>query len=201
MDLKSEKTLKKLSIIIMILYAIVTIWVIVFKCNLIKSIESCYIYLKDLSISERLKVFNKPFKNYFTETIDAPKYVFELDDFLNILIFIPIGMYISYFLKRYKFISVILFSTIICTIFEVIQLFTLIGSFAIQDFITNITGGILGYICYKLIFINDTSVNKIKVLNIISIGVIIVLIPIVIYSIFNTVNTFDYYLDIINKKI
>lgn len=36
MDLKSEKTLKKLSIIIMILYVIIIIWVIVFKCNLIK---------------------------------------------------------------------------------------------------------------------------------------------------------------------
>ena len=84
----------------MILYAIITIWVIVFKCNLIKSIERCYIYLKDLSISERSKVFNKPFKNYFSKTIDSSKYVFESDDFLNILIFIHIGMYISYFLKK-----------------------------------------------------------------------------------------------------
>lgn len=197
--LKKEKTLKIISTILFTLYIGLLIWIVMFKCNLINSIHLSYDYLKDMTIKERLNVFNIPFKNYFPESIDAPKYLFNSDDLLNIIIFIPIGLYIAYFSKKFKFIKVFIITLLISLFFELFQLFSLIGSFAVQDFITNITGGLIGYIVYKLIFIKGLQPKKILILNILSILLIILFIPILLYAIKNTISNIDIYLDIINS--
>lgn len=199
MLLKKEKSLKIISIILFTLYIGLLIWIVMFKCNLINSIHLSYDYLKDMTIKERFTVFNIPFKNYFPESIDAPKYLFNSDDLLNIIIFIPIGLYIAYFSKRFKFIKVFIITSLISLFFELFQLFSLIGSFAVQDFITNITGGLIGYIVYKLIFIKGLQPKKILILNILSILLIILFIPILLYAIKNTISNIDIYLDIIKS--
>lgn len=199
MLLKKEKTLKIISIILFTLYIGLLIWIVMLKCNLINSIHLSYDYLKDMTIKERLNVFNIPFKNYFPESIDAPEYLFNSDDLLNIIIFIPLGLYITYFSKKFKFIKVFILTLLISLFFELFQLFSLIGSFAVQDFITNITGGLIGYIVYKLIFIKGLQPKKILILNILSILLIILLIPILLYAIKNTISNIDIYLDIIKS--
>lgn len=199
MLLKKEKTLKIISIILFTLYIGLLIWIVMLKCNLINSIHLSYDYLKDMTIKERLNVFNIPFKNYFPESIDAPEYLFNSDDLLNIIIFIPLGLYITYFSKKFKFIKVFILTLLISLFFELFQLFSLIGSFAVQDFITNITGGLIGYIVYKLIFIKGLQPKKILILNILSIFLIILFIPILLYAIKNTISNIDIYLDIIKS--
>lgn len=199
MLLTKEKTLKIISIILFTLYIGLLIWIVMFKCNLINSIQLSYEYLKDMTIKERLNVFNIPFKNYFPESIDAPEYLFNSDDLLNIIIFIPLGLYIAYFSKKFKFIKVFILTLLISLFFELFQLFSLIGSFAVQDFITNITGGLIGYIVYKLIFIKGLQPKKILILNILSILLIILFIPILLYAIKNTISNIDIYLDIIKS--
>lgn len=199
MLLKKEKTLKIISIILFTLYIGLLIWIVMLKCNLINSIHLSYDYLKDMTIKERLNVFNIPFKNYFPESIDAPEYLFNSDDLLNIIIFIPLGLYITYFSKKFKFIKVFILTLLISLFFELFQLFSLIGSFAVQDFITNITGGLIGYIVYKLIFIKGLQPKKILILNILSILLIILFIPILLYAIKNTISNIDIYLDIIKS--
>ena len=199
MLLKKEKTLKIISIILFTLYIGLLIWIVMLKCNLINSIHLSYDYLKDMTIKERLNVFNIPFKNYFPESIDAPEYLFNSDDLLNIIIFIPLGLYIAYFSKKFKFIKVFILTLLISLFFELFQLFSLIGSFAVQDFITNITGGLIGYIVYKLIFITGLQPKKILILNVLSILLIILFIPILLYAIKNTISNIDIYLDIIKS--
>ena len=66
-----------------------------FKCNLIDSMKDAYLFLKDMSIKERILVFSPPFKNYFMESINSPKYVFTEDDLLNVIIFIPMAEFYS----------------------------------------------------------------------------------------------------------
>ena len=201
MNIKSEKTLNLLSKIIFIIYIGLIVWVIMFKCNLIDSLNMTYEYLKDMNIKERFLIFSTPFKNYFPESINAPKYIFAEDDLLNIIIFIPIGLYLSYFIKNKKFIKVSLITFGISLFFELFQLFTIIGSFTLQDLMTNVIGGIIGYLVYKLLFIKKVSKLRTIILNVLSIVVIIVFVPILLYGIINTIKHFDFYIDILTRRL
>lgn len=199
MSLKKEETLRIISIVLFTIYLGILVWIIIFKCNLINSIHLSYDFLKDMTVKERFLSFIIPFKNYFPETIDAPKYLFNSDDLLNIIIFIPIGIYSSYFIKKANFIKVFIITLLTSLFFELFQLFSIIGSFAIQDFITNITGGLIGYLVYRLIFIKELHPKKILVLNILSITLIVLFTPILLYAIINTIKCFDVYIDIIRN--
>lgn len=201
MNIKSEKTLNLLSKIIFIIYIGLIIWIIMFKCNLIDSMNDAYIFLKDMSIKERILVFSTPFKNYFMESVNSPKYVFTEDDLLNVIIFIPMGLYLSYFIKNKKFLKVLLITFGVSLFFELFQLFTVIGSFTIQDLMTNVIGGIIGYLVYKLIFIKKESKQRTTILNVISIIGIIVFVPILLYGIINTIKHFDFYIDILTRRL
>lgn len=201
MNIKSEKTLNLLSKIIFIIYIGLIIWIIMFKCNLIDSMTDAYLFLKDMSIKERILVFSTPFKNYFLESINSPKYVFTEDDLLNVIIFIPMGLYLSYFIKNKKFLKVLLITFGVSLFFELFQLFTVIGSFTIQDLMTNVIGGIIGYLVYKLIFIKKESKQRTTILNVISIIGIIVFVPILLYAIINTIKHFDFYIDILTRRL
>ena len=172
-----------------------------FKCNLIDSMNDAYIFLKDMSIKERILVFSTPFKNYFMESINSPKYVFTEDDLLNVIIFIPMGLYLSYFIKNRKFLKSLLITFGVSLFFELFQLFTVIGSFTIQDLMTNVIGGIIGYLVYKLIFIKKESKQRTTILNVISIIGIIVFVPILLYGIINTIKHFDFYIDILTRRL
>lgn len=201
MNIKSEKTLNLLSKIIFIIYIGLIIWIVMFKCNLIDSMNDTYIFLKDMSIKERILVFSTPFKNYFMESINSPKYVFTEDDFLNVIIFIPMGIYLSYSIKNKKFLKALLITFGVSLFFELFQLFTVIGAFTIHDLITNVTGGIIGYLVYKLIFIKKESKQRTTILNVISIIGIIVFVPILLYAIINTIKHFDFYIDILTRRL
>lgn len=201
MNIKSEKTLNLLSKIIFIIYIGLIIWIVMFKCNLIDSINDAYLFLKDMSIKERILVFSTPFKNYFMESINSPKYVFTEDDLLNVIIFIPMGLYLSYFIKNKKFLKALLITFGVSLFFEVFQLFTVIGSFTIHDLMTNVIGGIIGYLVYKLIFIKKESKHRTTILNVISIIGIIVFVPILLYGIINTIKHFDFYIDILTRRL
>lgn len=78
------------------------------------------------------------------------------------------------------------------------QLFTIIGCYSTKDLITNVLGGLIGYFLYKLLY-RDNDAKVIKILNICSFVVVIVLFPVVVYAIVNTNNHFDYYLNIVLK--
>ena len=201
MNIKKDQTLNLLSKIIFIIYIGLIVWVIMFKCNLIDSLNMTYEYLKDMNIKERFLIFSTPFKNYFPESINAPKYIFAEDDLLNIIIFIPIGLYLSYFIKNKKFIKVSLITFGISLFFELFQLLTIIGSFTLQDLMTNLVGGIIGYLLYKLLFIKKVSKLRTIILNVLSIVAIIVFVPILLYGIVNTIKHFDFYIDILTRRL
>jgi glycopeptide antibiotics resistance protein len=96
----------------------------------------------------------------------------------NMLMFIPYGFFISYFLKYKKIWSPLVLIFIASLAIEITQL--LIGRvFDIDDLFLNILGGILGYLIYRLAQkIKNSLPSKIKVdmlLNIISVSIIIVM--------------------------
>ena len=68
----------------------------------------------------------------------------------NVIMFIPLGFFIPFVLKNSSsFIQSIIICSIIIILIETVQLFTLLGSFDIDDFILNLAGSIIGYIIYS----------------------------------------------------
>lgn len=69
----------------------------------------------------------------------------------NILIFVPLGGYLSLFRNKKKAISNLLLIVVASLLTEIIQGFTHIGAADIDDLILNSLGGLVGILGYKLL--------------------------------------------------
>ena len=196
MNNKELKRLNILSIILFCIYILLLIWIVLFKCNIYLSITNGYFEFKTLTLKERFDYYLIPFIDYFNN--DSTQTFIKLKDgILNVFVFIPLGLYLSFFIKNNKFIKVIFYTFLISLLFEIIQLFSLLGSFQTEDLILNLFSGLLGYIIYKIIY----KEKNIKVLNILSLICIIILTPILIYGVINTINMIDVYIDVITRSL
>ena len=183
------------------MYFIIIIWIITFKCNLVLSITDTYLFFKEMTVIERINFDLIPFKDYIEGPfISQIKTIIE-DDILNILFFVPLGMYASLFIKKHKFIKVFLFSFLTSLFFETFQLFSLIGSFSTKDLITNVLGSIIGYFIYRLMYKKENSQRKIKIYNVISTIAVVILFFIVVYAIYNTILNIDLYISVIKRTL
>ena len=67
----------------------------------------------------------------------------------NILLFVPFGMFISYYVKKTKLYIIILSSISLSFLIETTQ--SIIGrTFDVDDILLNLIGGIIGFIIYRL---------------------------------------------------
>lgn len=155
-------------------YIILLIWVIALKCNAP--------WLKELGEEMRSLPFEVrvlqviPFYNMIKDGI-----YFDLDYFLNVLIYIPLGIFLSFIAHKKTFLNlaVILISS---AIFEAVQYVTGFGGCDSSDIVCNFLGGLLGIMLYKFLRprVSDTTVNQIvRITSIISL-------PIVLYAVINT---------------
>jgi len=89
-----------------------------------------------------------PFKEIFRYEIMSM--MFFKNVIGNLIMFIPFGFFMSYFLKADKKLSILVLSVIVSSTIEVTQL--VIGRvFDVDDIFLNIIGGIVGYYVYRLI--------------------------------------------------
>lgn len=134
--------------------------------------------LKDVNTIDGYNLI--PFKEIF-------RYPFLSREFIrnvigNILLFLPFGFYVGYYLKKSKLSLITIISFITSLTIELIQ--TKIGrTFDIDDIILNIIGGILGFLIYKVydnLFINlSEKVKKIIMvlfLLLLGCGIIIIIV-------------------------
>ena len=68
----------------------------------------------------------------------------------NILIFVPYGFFISVASRERGFFRTLFFSMGLSLCVEIIQLFTRVGSFDVDDILLNTIGGVLGYIIFLI---------------------------------------------------
>lgn len=197
----NEKLLKIFSIVIFICYFILLIWVVVFKCNYNSSMIKTYSYFSEMNLEERFKFFLVPFNDYFIEPFTQTRMNTFKDDILNIAIFIPLGLYVSYFIKNKKFLKTLGIAFALSVAFEMFQLFSLVGAFASKDLITNVLGAILGYLIFRLIYKKNNGVIRLTILNVLSIFVVITFVPIAIFAIVNTIQDIEIYIEIFTRKI
>lgn len=172
--MNKKKIINSLFIMGVAFYVIFVLWNIPFKY-----VSPLEIFSKDRYFSRTLNLipFDDVFKGNFS----------KLDIFGNMILFIPLGIYINILIKDIKISKSICIMTIISFIFECSQYVFGIGASDITDIITNTIGGIIGvgiYIVIKKIF---TDKNKVKnFITICSTGVMIpvgiLLIGIFIYN-------------------
>jgi glycopeptide antibiotics resistance protein len=196
-SLDKEETLFNISRILFPTYIVFFLWVIIFKCNWIEDMLITHNAIKNMNFYQR--VFN------FSE-IQSVLYSIKtgdiwnrgmLEPFLNIVIFIPFGLYLAFFFKERRSINTCLTSIAISFALETTQLLTMIGGFSYLDIITNSIGGVIGYYLYKLIYRKDFLLG----LNIASVIMLVLLFPVAIFASVNTLINIETYIDIILRKI
>lgn len=68
----------------------------------------------------------------------------------NIILFLPMGMYLPFFIKKIKSTSIfILILSVMLLLVELVQLLTRRGSFDIDDFILNLLGALIGFALWR----------------------------------------------------
>ena len=88
---------------------------------------------------------------------------------LNVVIFIPLGIYAGVLFKRWSFGKKLFFFFLISLVFEAIEFLFKIGAFDVTDIVTNTIGGIIGLMMFKAIekLVNN-SIKTQKITNIIA---------------------------------
>ncbi len=164
-------------------YLILIIWVIALKFNS-EWVPKLGEYFRSLPLKDRIKTTVIPFygmiKNGFR---------FNADYFSNVLIYIPLGIFLSFFLEKKTFlnIAIILFSSII---FEAIQLLTGFGGSDVTDVFCNLSGGVIGLILYALL----RKRIKDKTINVITFFLFVCFLPVTVYAVSNTALNWRLYL-------
>lgn len=151
----------RLTTLLFIIYLMALFWILLFKLGVRFS------YMQNRSVN--LVPFREPLIS--NGRVDVSEIV------LNVVIFIPLGVYVGVLAKRKAFITKLFSFFLISLMFEVLQFILKIGAFDITDIITNTTGGIIGLMIYEAFekVYNDSSKAQ-KFINIIAtIGTIIVI--------------------------
>lgn len=164
MGLNSNKSNTTITSTLFVVYLIALIWILLFKLGV------------NFSYGTNRQFNLVPFREYvlYDTRID------RMGTILNILVFIPLGIYISALFNSWSFFSKTFICLMASLIIESFQYILAIGAFDITDIITNTTGGIIGIIIFHLFERSMGNRNKaIRVINIFAtigtIGMIILL--------------------------
>ena len=168
---------KKLMYISLSIYILLLIWIVIFKWTNYQAAEESIITYRHMDLYERYLVCKPKFRG-----IDS------IDLILNMLLFLPMGIFFVLLLKR-KYLT-LLIGFIFTLSFEVSQFFTCIGMFSYSDILGNMLGCFIGYILYLFI---KSIINK-KIIDIVNIVIISIFSPLCIYAIIMTIINFNSYL-------
>lgn len=136
MEKNNEKhTSYLLTFILVFIYLIALIWILLFKMG----VEFSYMENRNINLI--------PFSEFLSDTGTGDPGGLVL----NIIIFIPLGLYSGLIFKSWSMVQNTGLFLSTSLLIESIQYFMRIGAFDITDIITNTSGGILGILLYKTI--------------------------------------------------
>jgi glycopeptide antibiotics resistance protein len=113
---------------LLVIYLLAMVWILLFKL----SVQFSY-------MAER-RVNLIPFKNPVPGEI-----------VMNIIVFVPLGLYVGVLFKAWHYINKILLFFLVSLLFETLQFVLGVGSFDSTDLINNTVGGIIGWVLFELI--------------------------------------------------
>ena len=141
-----------LSIILFSLYMFLLVWLISLKCNMKITITDTYYIFNSMSWSEKLQFAKNSCLSLCETSTWHATFRQPRQDILNVVTFLPFGIYLGYFIGKNKLPKTIAASFLLSFAFEAMQLITYIGCFSAMDLVTNTLGGTLGCLIYKLIY-------------------------------------------------
>ena len=145
---------KKLTVGLLIIYLAVLTWIIVFKMEF------------DLSLLSRMNLRSInliPFAE--SASLNGRDDTSEI--LLNMVVFIPFGVYLSIIKPKWNFIQKVLPIFSVTLLYEVVQYIFAIGASDITDLLGNTLGGVIGIALFVL-FAKILDKNTVKILNILA---------------------------------
>lgn len=143
------------------LYAILIFYIILFLSIVVfKYVSPLELFSENRTVYRSINIL--PFqtiKNYLMGTVDVSHTVGFNNILGNIVLFIPLGIYIPLFKINKKVFASFVSVFVISLSIEIVQYILSIGATDIDDILLNCAGGIIGILIYKLltVFIKDHS--------------------------------------------
>ena len=132
---KANKAANRLTTVLFVVSLIVLYWILLLKLGVQFS------YMENRSVN--LIPFSGP-----------P--ILNVENILNTVIFIPLGIYAGILFQRWMFGKQLLFSLLFSLLVEGLQYILRLGAFDVTDICTNTFGGIIGFMIFKVI---ETAFN------------------------------------------
>ena len=127
---KVNNVTNRLTTVLFTIYLIAICWILLFKLGVRFS------YMEKRSVN--LIPFNEPI-------------ILSGENILNVVIFVPLGIYAGTLFERMTFGKNLLFFFLFSSIVEGLQCILRVGAFDVTDIITNTVGGVIGMIIFKAI--------------------------------------------------
>ncbi len=141
-----ERTLRRTVLVTTVMYVWLLAWALWLKLNDNGTITLNYSWLSKMTLEERFLYDLIPFQvrfDHFNQIIQFP---------LNAIVFAPFGVLFNLLFKKKSILRDVLICFCISLGIEILQLFSIIGSFATADLIMNTLGYFIGLAVYQLIF-------------------------------------------------
>jgi glycopeptide antibiotics resistance protein len=150
---KDNYPINNLTNALFIIYLLALVWILLFKLGVRFS------YMENRHVN--LIPFGEPLTSL--GKMDVGEII------LNVVIFVPLGIYAGVLFKKWTLRNKLLFFFLVSLMFEGLQFILRIGAFDITDIITNTIGGIIGLMVLEAIEkLFNNSVKAQKFINIIA---------------------------------
>lgn len=156
----NEKTLRRLALAAMLMYAWLLIWALVLKLGNEELLINNYTNLKQFTPLERLEWDLIPF-HYRGEGAYKTKII--MDTVMNCFVFAPFGVMFGYIFKKRNILRDVAICLCFAVCIESLQFITMLGNPATEDLITNPIGYFIGLAFYALIFKRLSVRQSVKV--------------------------------------
>ena len=144
-----DATQKKLNTALFLAYCALMLWLLFDRSGPVEGVE----YWEQIRMSLNLKPLHTVMR--YTRLLDSAKphlvRLAVINLFGNVIMFVPLGYFLPLvFGKLRKLWRTLLATTLVITLVETLQLFTLMGICDIDDLILNVAGAAMGYGLYQL---------------------------------------------------
>ena len=190
----NDTTVRRLALFCSISFLWLLIWALVFKLCDEEMIVRNYTNLKNMTIKECIEWDLIPF-NYRGEGDYKIKQM--ITTVLNCFVFAPFGVLLPLAFKKVNVLRDAGICLFMVTTIETLQLLTILGNPATEDFITNVAGYFIGLAFYLLVFKRLSTKHKTVFFSIVN----IIFALAVLYSLFTYISTADLIYQILTKKL
>lgn len=152
-DSKANHRANRVTTVLFIIYLFALLWILLLKLG----VRFSYMGVRSVNLIP----FSEPL--ILNGKIDAGEMI------LNVVIFVPLGIYAGILFERWNFGKKLLFFFLISFIVEGLQFILAVGAFDVTDIITNTLGGIIGLLIFKAIDkVFNNSLKAQKFINLIA---------------------------------